>query len=52
LGNGSLVFSQGTEYFLYLEEDYVMIIEMNYSRTISNNDKNELMEIIKNIRIE
>jgi hypothetical protein len=40
-----------TEYFLYLGEDYIMTIEINYSRTINNNDKNELMEIIKNISI-
>jgi hypothetical protein len=45
-------FNRITEYFLYLEDEYIMVIEINYSSTISNNDKDELMEIINNIRIK
>jgi hypothetical protein len=45
-------FSRITEYFLYIEEEYTMIIEINYSKTININDKNELMEIINNIKIK
>ncbi|MDR2942536.1 MAG: hypothetical protein LBV17_08105 [Treponema sp.] len=45
-------FNRITEYILYIEDDYTMIIEINYSKTIDINDKNELMEIIRNIRIK
>jgi hypothetical protein len=45
-------FNRITEYFLYIEDDYIMVIEINYSRTIDINDKNELMEIIKNIKLQ
>jgi hypothetical protein len=45
-------FNRITEYFLYLEEEYTMIIEINYSKTINTNDKNELMDIIKDIKLK
>jgi hypothetical protein len=45
-------FNRTTEYFLYIEDDYIMVIEMNYSKTIDINGKNELMEIIKNIKLK
>jgi len=50
--NSSIIddnFYRITEYYLLIENDYIMVIELNYSRTINNNDKNELMEILENI---
>jgi hypothetical protein len=45
-------FNRITEYYLCIEDEYIMVIEVNYSRTISINDKNELIEIIKYLRID
>jgi hypothetical protein len=44
-------FKRITDYYLCIEDEYIMVIEVNYSKTININDKNELMEIIKNIRL-
>jgi hypothetical protein len=40
------------EYFLFIENDYIIVVEMSYSRTINDNDKNELIYIVNNIRIK
>ena len=41
-----------TEYYLFIEDNYIMVIETNYGRTININDYIELNEIINNIRLE
>ena len=44
-------FNRVTDFFLYLKDNYIIVIETNYGRTISIEDKDELMTIIKNINL-
>jgi hypothetical protein len=43
-------FNAITEYYFCIEDNYFINIEVNYSKNISNEDKNELMEILKTIK--